>query len=146
MPDLAGFYYLHENGTLIFKRWDEGRVEDFSKSDFVKCYWPLDNGKRADCWHIIIEASVAGVNAERIRVLQELWGCDERDANVFAAYVGVSLVQCEDDGWLATVPDAFHRIRGSGKGATEALVSLCRGLGWKASKRRVSFEELVRAA
>lgn len=35
---MQGYYYLHTNGSLIYK--PRGQVADFVDSDFVKKWWP----------------------------------------------------------------------------------------------------------
>lgn len=143
MSEQPGFFYLHTEGALIFKSSMSHSERDLIESPFVRCYWPFNPGKRADCWHVIIEATVAGVNPDRIRVLAELWRCDEIDVDNFAEYLGMKIVD-ELGYWKVTAPKTFLKRSGEGGSKILAMVALCRNLGWKCSKDRVSFEDLVK--
>lgn len=146
MMERSGFYYLHTEGALIFKRFDEQRERDLIESPFVSCYWPFDSGNRAHAWQIVICATVAGVHPDRVRVLREMWGCAEEDADKFAEYLGITLG--EDQGMmravrLATPMSDEKVIVGSGKTKFEALVDLAKAVGWKPNKDSLSFLELA---
>jgi hypothetical protein len=47
---IQGWYYLHTNGSLIYKRDFDGTVADFRDSDFVRAFWPLDPSDREGPW------------------------------------------------------------------------------------------------
>lgn len=69
-----GWYYLHTNGTLHWKRFAPE-----SDSPFVRKIWPVDKSDRACAWLILIEGLALGANVARIRELSEHWHCDVRD-------------------------------------------------------------------
>jgi len=53
MPDNhTQFYYLHTNGSLIYK--PHADVADLEESDFVVTYWAWNND-RETLWNILIE-------------------------------------------------------------------------------------------
>lgn len=147
MADLSGFYYLHVEGALIFRGFDEWREEDLNKSDLVQYYWHFHQANRADAWRICIEATVAGVHPDRVRVLTELWNIrknDYSDANNYAEYLRIDLIKNLREGdFTASVP----RTGTMGRGATkfEALVALCKRVGWRPVKGGKSFEQMIRA-
>jgi hypothetical protein len=49
---LQGWYYLHTNGSLIYKRELGGTAADIRESDFARAMWPLDPADRAGAWRI----------------------------------------------------------------------------------------------
>jgi hypothetical protein len=63
---IEGWYYLHENHELIYKRDLPDTVADFRESDLVKGFWPMDPTNREDAWTVLIEAASAGANPNRI--------------------------------------------------------------------------------
>jgi len=72
--ETEGWYYLHENGDLIWKRF---RPEQ--DSGFVKRIWPCDTTQRGNGWIILIESLVAGASVSRVAELAQKWGCDAHD-------------------------------------------------------------------
>src|SRR5689334_5416510 len=88
MSTITGWYYLHTNGELIFKRDSPGQDADIRESDFARALWAW-TGERADAWSILVEALSIGANKDRIKELSEKWGCDDRDAENYAEYLGV---------------------------------------------------------
>lgn len=125
-----GWYYLHENGDLIYKR-DQPEIES---GGFVKMVWSFDTTKRAHAWMICIEALALGARRDRIIELAEKWGLTDCDAEKF-----VDRAECDGhptfklfrDGvrWCATFHD-FVSIQesqcGFGTTALEALSELAR--------------------
>lgn len=69
-----GFYYLHTNGNLIWKKF-----EPEYDSPFVKAVWPVDTSDRACAWKIILEAISLDADPKRIKELVEKWNCTPRD-------------------------------------------------------------------
>ena len=69
-----GFYYLHTNGDLIYKKF---RPED--DSPFVKKIWPMNTQNRATAWRLILEALALKAQINRINELVKKWGCDLKD-------------------------------------------------------------------
>jgi len=70
---MTGYYYLHTDGNLIFKRFCP------DPSDFVRKIWPVDISNRANAWRIILEALALKGNINRIKELAEKWNCDLQD-------------------------------------------------------------------
>jgi len=136
MAKVQGYYYLHENGDLIYKPYDEGRVADFRESPFVKAFWPLDTSDRETAWTTLVEALAAGANAGRVKELADKWSCTDKDAEVYAGVVGAKL---ERDGakWCATPPrfvDLVVSKAGFGETCLEALAALAKELGYRPAK------------
>ncbi len=76
-PD--GFYYLHSNGDMIWKRF---RPEQ-EPGGFVRRVWPVDRTDRCVAWIIVIEALALGAKEERIRELSDHWHLDTEDLPEF---------------------------------------------------------------
>jgi len=70
---MTGYYYLHTDGNLIFKRFCP------DPSDFVRKIWPVDISNRASAWKIILEALALKGNVNKIKELSEKWNCDLKD-------------------------------------------------------------------
>ncbi|KKL84627.1 hypothetical protein LCGC14_1962840 [marine sediment metagenome] len=124
---LDGYYYLHENGDLIYKRYlDAEQVIDFENSPFVKKYWLMDTNNRANAWFIAIEAAAFGARKSRIADLVEKWKLTDEDAQTFVKVTDLKLTK-EGDQWMATFDD-FVNLQESqaGFGSTcfDALVEL----------------------
>jgi len=75
MENAGGYYYLHTNGDLIYKRFDPG--EDVS--DLVRRVWPVDIRDRATAWRIVLEGLALGARVSRVRELATKWGCTAAD-------------------------------------------------------------------
>jgi len=71
---MDGYYYLHTNGELIFKKFEP----EFD-SDFVRKIWSIDTNNRANAWRIILESLALNANIERVKKLSLKWGCDLKD-------------------------------------------------------------------
>lgn len=80
---IEGFYYLHENGSLIYKRALPGTAEDLSDSTFVRAWWPCDPTERQSAWTIVLESLARGAAVDRVRELASRWSCDARDFTEF---------------------------------------------------------------
>jgi hypothetical protein len=144
---ITGFYYLHTNGSLIFKRDFPGIDADIRESDFAVMLWPIDINDRENAWRTLIEALACGAKSDRIKELVAKWYCDDDDAQVYADRVGVLL--CMDgDQWCATRKD-FENFQespaGFGDTALEAMAELCKSLGYKPQKMwGASFADLLK--
>lgn len=141
----AGWYYLHENGSLIYKRGDDA-CADIRDSDLALGLWPLDPTDRAGAWRIVVEAGAAGANPARVADLAQQWGCDDRDAGRYAEHIGAHLFM-DGNAWCATKNDFVNLQEspaGFGKVAREALTDLCKALGFRPSKMwGPTFERLL---
>ena len=134
---ISGYYYLHENGDLIWKRYlDGGQVADFRESPFVKMFWPLDLENRYDAWRTLVEAMAMKADTARIKELAEKWRCDDEDAKHFANCFGVDLYM-DGDKWCAVRAD-FNDLAtspaGFGDTCLEAMAELLNECGFKPSK------------
>lgn len=142
----AGWYYLHLNGSLIYKRDLEGTVSDFRESDFVRTFWPVDPENRGTAWDLLVEAASLGVDWARIKELADKWKCDDEDAEVYAGRVGVKLSR---DGarFVARRLDGKGDAEGRGDNALQAMAVLCLQLGYQASKMwGARFRDLLKPA
>ena len=124
---LIGYYYLHTNGDLIYKRYlDAEQVADFEESPFVKRYWLLDVKDRAVAWFIAIEAAALGARPNRIKDIREKWKLTDEDALIFVGRVGL-ILQKDGNQWMAAFDD-FTNLQdsqtGFGNTCFDALVEL----------------------
>ena len=71
---MKGFYYLHQNGDLICKRF---RPE--TDSPFVRRTWPVDNTDRKTAWIILLEGRALKANRTRLQELESKWKCELYD-------------------------------------------------------------------
>lgn len=146
MSTIAGWYYLHVNGDLIYKRDSPGQDADIRESDFAVGLWAWDN-ERPTAWRILVEALCAGAHPYRIANLLALWNCNDDDALNYANYAGFNL---GEDGDMKTASRKdFDNLQespmGFGKTYLEAMADLCKQLGFKPGKMWTpSFEDLVK--
>lgn len=132
----VGIYYLHVNGCLLYKRDLGETAADIRESDFAKALWFFDTSKREHAWQICVEGLAAGASKERVFELAELWGCDDKDADNYADFLGVNLY-LDGNQWCATGPgfvDLQESQAGFGDTKLEAMSALCLELGYKPSK------------
>lgn len=133
-----GWYYLHTNGSLIFKPdgHNSGVAADIRESDFARCMWPMDPEDRMGAWLIVIEGAALGANPARVSELAKKWGCDETDIDKFAEHAPLKLT-LDGNQWCATKVDFINLQESSaGFGATkfDAVVALAKNLGLKPGK------------
>ena len=72
------YYYLHTNGSLIFK--PHGDPIDFDDSDLVKAYWHCNIQDRSSAWKILLEALALGAKESEVTRLANKWKCDYNDS------------------------------------------------------------------
>ena len=146
---ITGWYYLHENGELLYKRDLEGTVADIRESDFAIMLWPMDLSDRAGAWRILVEALACDTKQERIFELAEKWKCDDADAEIYAKHVNANLF-LDGNAWCATRSDFIslqESPAGFGDTALEALAGLCKELGFEPSKMwGKTFDGLLKVA
>jgi hypothetical protein len=134
---IIGWYYLHVNGDLIYKRDFPGVEADIRESSFARGLWPIDPTNRENAWRICVEALAAGAKPERIRELAAKWQCDDEDAPAYAERVGCVL-SVDGNAKCATRKD-FDDLQSSPAGFGEtyldAMVALAKDLGYKPSKK-----------
>lgn len=146
---MEGWYYLHENGELIYKRELGGTAADIRESDFARGMWPIDPTDREGAWTILVEGLAAGAKAERIKELADKWKCTDEDGLIYANRVGAK-VQRDGDQWFATRSD-FQNIQespsGFGPTVLEAMSALAKELGYRPAKMwGASFADLLNRA
>lgn len=133
---IKGWYYLHVNGDLIYKKDHPGVVADIRESDLARALWPMHPQDRMGAWLILIEASAFGSNPERIAELAGKWGCNDSDADEFAFRAGITL-SMDGNAWCAT-PINFTNLQedpaGFGSTKLEAMVELAKDMGLQPSK------------
>lgn len=144
---IEGYYYLHENGELIFKRNYDGVVADIRESDFCRHLWPMDTTKRLHAWNLLVEGLSLGANKNRVDELAIKWKCDNKDAEIYASYIGC-VIKMDGSQFCATRKD-FTNLQespvGFGTSALEAMAELCTNLGFKAGKLwQQNFEDLLK--
>ncbi len=125
-----GWYYLHTNGDLIWKRFRP----EVEAGGFVRKVWKLDTSDRGNAWLIIIEAMALGARKSRTEALIAKWGLTDDDALEFvkqATSKGEPVFRLFRDGdqWCATFAD-FVNVQesqcGFGARAVDALADLAR--------------------
>lgn len=149
MSGRTGWYYLHTNGNLIYKRDLEGTAADIRESDFAVALWPMDEGDRLTAWTVLVEGLAAGANKARVEELAAKWNCDDNDADVYGLHVGCLFVR-NGDQWAAHRLD-FENLQESpsGFGSTklEAAAALAKALGYRPSKFwGHTFQDLLSSA
>lgn len=132
-----GYYYLHTNGSLIYKRELGGTAADIRESDFARAMWSCDPQDREAAWTTLVEALALGANADRIKELAALWHCDDVDADQYASRVGDGLdITRDGDKWCALPRGCSMAESPVGFGDTklEAMAELCKALGYQGGK------------
>jgi len=126
----SGWYYLHTNGDLIWKRFEP----EIDPGGFVRMVWPCDPSRREHAWMICIEALALGAQRERIMELATKWGLTDEDAKEFVLRTKRNgrmtfLLFRDGDQWCAAFHD-FVNIQesqcGFGTTALEALAALAK--------------------
>jgi len=133
---IDGWYYLHTNGDLIYKRELGGTAADIRESSFARGLWPFDPTNRECAWTILVEAGAAGARQARIKELAVKWQCDDKDAIIYADFLGVKLSQ-DGNQQCATRIDFINLQEspaGFGDTNLDAMIDLCKNLGYKPSK------------
>ena len=134
---IEGWYYLHENGSMIYKReLDGGTAADIRESPFALAMWPLDPTDRAGAWRIVVEGLAAGAKRERIMEMAEKWGCTAADAQHYAEYIG-AILQMDGNQWCATrkdFTDLQESPAGFGDNPVDAFAALAKELGYRPAK------------
>jgi len=138
---IIGWYYLHTNGSLIYKRELDGDTSsDIRESPFAVAMWPVHENDRENAWTILVEALSLGVDSSRINELATKWNCTNDDALIYAKRIGLSLNR-DGFAYLATASSTT----GCGNTYLEAMADLCKKLGYKGGKMwTVTFKDLLR--
>jgi hypothetical protein len=143
---IEGWYYLHTNGSLIYKRDLDDTVADIRESDFAVALWPVDPSDRECAWTLLIEAWAANAEKSKVTELAEKWGCTDEDAAMLAKRLNLRLFK-DGSAWCATRFD-FVDLQASpvgfGDTCLEAMAELCKELGYRPSKMwGSSFRKLI---
>jgi hypothetical protein len=145
---MEGWYYLHVNGDLIYKREIGDTAANIRESDFARALWPCDPADREGAWRICIEALAAGADKLRVLDLAARWHCDDQDADVYAERVGINLFR-DGNAWCATAGDFLDLQQseaGFGVSKLEAFAELAIALGYEPSKMwGATFADLLNA-
>jgi hypothetical protein len=106
---IDGYYYLHTNGELIYKKFLPE-----PDSPFVKAVWSIDTNDRTDAWRIVLEALALNANIKSVKQLAIRWDLDFDDSiemqkriyypsdlmmKGFPIFVGTILGMTEYDYW-----------------------------------------------
>jgi hypothetical protein len=144
--DMDGWYYLHKNGQLIYKRELGDTAADIRESDFALAMWPVDSHDREGAWTVLVEGLAAGASKSQVEELSKKWGCTDDDADTYAGRVGC-VIKTDGNAWCAIRPD-FVSIQespcGFGETKLEAMADLCKSLGYLPQKMwGASFRSLL---
>lgn len=126
---MLAYYYLHVNGSLIYKHLDVVDTFDFIESPFVRTYWLLNTERRETAWEMLIEAKSLGANEERILELKNTWKCNDEDALKYLERLPQIKYENEE-----TKSVSFKDVTGKGTDFLEALSDLCTKLGFRCQK------------
>lgn len=134
--NIVGYYYLHVNRSLIYKRDLGDTIADLRESDFVKMFWPFDPEDRESAWTVLVGALALGADKSRILELADKWHCTDEDAAEFAKRIGVSLGQHGAMKSATPIHPLMYpgKFRGSGEAYLEAIADLVKQCGYKAVK------------
>lgn len=146
MSQISGWYYLHENGSLIYKN-NPDAIADIRDSDLCLSAWPISVEDRSTAWAFLVEAGSLGVDKQKINELIEKWKCNDEDAVHYAQYVGIDLG--EDGNQKTAAKKDFINPQespmGFGDTYLQAMQGLCHELGYKGGKMwNAVFESLVK--
>lgn len=129
-------YYLHTNGELIHKNDSDEIVADLRESDFVRCFWIIDDTSRKDAWDMLVEALCVGANKERVSELAEKWNCNDKDALIYCNVIGV-IPEKDGNVWCVHLR-SFKNLQespcGFGDTILDSLSQLCKNLKFSYTK------------
>ena len=142
-----GWYCLHKNGTLLFRKGRKGKDSDTRGRNFVIGLWSFNSDDRAQAWNILVEALAGGAKKGRIGELATLWNCDDTDALLYGERSGCRLFQDSRGRWCATRKDytgAPGDPIGLGVTCLDAMANLAKAMGFVPSKMfRKTFRDLL---
>lgn len=146
---LDGWYYLHTNGQLLYKKEFDGTSADLRDSNFVRAIWPMRPAERVCAWRILVEALALGADKLRVLDLAKHWSCNDEDATNYADYLGFNLYR-DGDMWCATKSNFVNLQEspvGFGPSCLEAISNLCKDLGFAGCKLgwEPTFASLVKS-
>ncbi|SPA17212.1 hypothetical protein [Cupriavidus taiwanensis] len=143
-PHVDGFFYLHREGDLLFKRNLPHVEDDLRRAEFVLAFWPVDWHNRETQWRMLIEAMAGGAQHERVMELARHWLLTNDDAQEYARRISVELDYYEPGGLWRACCLRLPAACGTGQDALHALASLAQVLGLRIGKHRYpTFSELA---
>lgn len=119
---MDGYYYLHIDGNLIYKRNLWGVEQDLKESDFVKKYWPIDLTDRATAYILLVEAGALGAHPKRIKELAIKWNITDEDAKEFLKRTNGELRAFKDGNSWCVVNKDFVDIQESQCGFGDTIL------------------------
>ena len=133
---IDGYYYLHTNGDLIYKREFGDTAADLRESSFVRGLWPFHSNDRENAWSILVEALAGGANKARIGELANKWGCNNADAEIYAKHIDCKLYMDGDQHCATRLDfiDLQSSPAGFGDTALAAMAELAKELGYRPAK------------
>lgn len=118
------YYYLHTNGSLIYKRFRP------DQSDFVRRIWAVDLRDRGTGYLMLVEAAALGADMRRVLDLAAHWGMDGDDGKLFCDRAGFDCTPHESPAGNGFVvrhrEDGPERTAGEGSSPLLALISYVR--------------------
>lgn len=144
---IIGWYYLHTNGDLIYKKDLDGTAADIRESPFAVSMWPIDDQNRLTAWDTVVESLAIGANKDRVKELALKWQCTNEDAENYALRIGCTL-GIDGNQYTATKKD-FTNLQespcGFGDTKLEAMADLCKQLGFTGGKMwNAKFKDLLK--
>lgn len=121
---MIGWYYLHMNGDLIWKKF---RPEE-EAGGFVRKVWSFDPADRGNAWVIVTEALALGARKDRVEELISKWRLTDEDAQEFAKRANLKLFM-DGDEWCAGFHDFVdlqESQAGFGPRCVDAIANLAR--------------------
>lgn len=144
---ITGWYYLHTNGDLIYKRELGGTAADIRESDFAKALWPIDPTDRKGAWDILVESLASGADKSRVQQLALKWNCNDKDAQHYANAINAKIFK-DGNQWCITRQDFINLQEspaGFGDTCLGAFAELAKKLGYKPSKMwGAKFSDLLK--
>lgn len=132
---IEGWYYLHENGELIYKK-DPDAIEDIRDSDLCIAAWAWD-GQRSTAWSVLVEALALDANKQKVEELAIKWKCDNEDAVNYAKYMGLD-IGMDGDAFFARSLNAFVDLQqspcGFGENYLAAFADFAKQIGYAGGK------------
>ncbi len=154
MSEIQGYYYLHENGDLIYKNGSDA-ILDIRDSDLCHSAWAW-TGERQCAWQICVESlslieNLRGTEEAkrlkaRVNELAEKWGLTDSDAEQYAEFIGIKL-GIDGNQKTATKTDFINLQEspcGFGDSNLYAMASLCHELEYRGGKMwNTTFQDLL---
>lgn len=120
--NVEGFYYLHTNGDLIYKKnFSDSVWADLNESNFVVKFWPFTKF-RNNAWDIATQAKALGASENRVQELVEKWGLTDEDSEKYLELEGLQLTR-DGDKWCVVRKEGFTNIQECNAGFGDDVVT-----------------------